>query len=224
MQAKVLHRGIFFIAIFAALVSTSVRSLICNMSSILPISHNLSLQDALFVFALQAEAAEEFADCNTLITGIGKVSATYALAKQIAKEKPKLIINLGSAGSNVFARGEVVCCTQFIQRDMDVRGLGFQLYETPLSGVDPLLQYGLQIEGLPHAVCGTGDNFEMSHTATDYNVVDMEAYPLALIAMQENIPFLCLKYISDGANGDAADDWNELVHKAAVAFRKLLFG
>src|SRR5688500_17671365 len=76
MQAKVLHRDIFFIAIFAALVSTSVRSLICNMSFILPISHNLSLQDALFVFALQAEAAEEFADCNTLITGIGKVSAT----------------------------------------------------------------------------------------------------------------------------------------------------
>lgn len=196
---------------------------ICIMSFILPLQHNLSLQDALFVFALQSEAAGEFQDCNTLITGIGKVSAAYTLTRHIAQKKPKLIINLGSAGSNVFAKGDVVCCTQFIQRDMDVRGLGFQLYETPLSGVAPLLQYGLQLDGLPQGICGTGDNFEMSHTASAYNVVDMEAYPLALIAMQENIPFLCLKYISDGADDAASDDWNVLVHKAAVAFRSLLF-
>lgn len=194
------------------------------MSAIQPLSHQLPLNDALFVFALQAEAAEEFYDCDTLITGIGKVCASYALTKRIYERKPKMIINLGSAGSNVFAKGDVVCCTTFVQRDMDVRGLGFQLYETPLSGIEPQLNYGIQINSLPQGICGTGDNFEMSHTSTDYNVVDMEAYPLALIAMQEQIPFLCLKYISDGADGGAADDWNELVHKAGIAFRMLLFG
>lgn len=193
------------------------------MASALSVQHQLPLQDALFVFALESEAAEEFTDCNTLITGIGKISAAYALTKSIAKHKPAMIINLGSAGSNTFSKGSIVCCTSFIQRDMDVRGLGFQLYETPLSGIAPLLQYGLQIEGVPQGICGTGDSFEMNHGITDYTVVDMEAYPLALIAQKENIPFLCLKYISDGADGNAADDWNELVHKAAVAFRKLLF-
>ena len=194
------------------------------MASALSVQHQLPLQDALFVFALESEAAEEFTDCNTLITGIGKVSAAYALTKSIAQHKPAMIINLGSAGSNTFSKGSIVCCTQFIQRDMDVRGLGFQLYETPLSGIDPVLQYSLQMEGLPQGICGTGDSFEMNHDVTAYTVVDMEAYPLALIAQKENIPFLCLKYISDGADGSAADDWNELVHKAAVAFRELLFG
>lgn len=193
------------------------------MASALSIQHQLPLKDALFVFALESEAADEFADCNVLITGIGKVSAAYALTKYIAQHKPAMIINLGSAGSNTFSKGDVVCCTKFIQRDMDVRGLGFQLYETPLSGIAPVLEYGLQVNGLPQGICGTGDSFEMNHAVTDYTVVDMEAYPLALIAQKENIPFLCLKYISDGANGDAADDWNELVHKAAVAFRSLLF-
>lgn len=194
------------------------------MASALSVQHQLPLQDALFVFALESEAGEEFTDCNTLITGIGKVSAAYALTKSIiAQHKPAMIINLGSAGSNTFSKGTIVCCTQFIQRDMDVRGLGFQLYETPLSGIDPVLQYGLQMEGLPQGICGTGDSFEMNHDVTAYTVVDMEAYPLALIAQKENIPFLCLKYISDGADGSAADDWNELVHKAAVAFRQLLF-
>ena len=193
------------------------------MASALSVQHQLPLQDALFVFALESEAAKEFTDCNTLITGIGKVSAAYALTKSIAQHKPAMIINLGSAGSNTFSKGTIVCCTQFIQRDMDVRGLGFQLYETPLSGIDPVLQYGLQIEGLPQGICGTGDSFDMNHDVTAYTVVEMEAYPLALIAQKENIPFLCLKYISDGADGSAADDWNELVHKAAVAFRELLF-
>ena len=193
------------------------------MASALSVQHQLPLQDALFVFALESEAAEEFTDCNTLITGIGKVSAAYALTKYIAQHKPAMIINLGSAGSNTFSKGTIVCCTKFIQRDMDVRGLGFQLYETPLSGIDPVLQYGIQIDGLPQGICGTGDSFEMNHDVTDYTVVEMEAYPLALIAQKENIPFLCLKYISDGADGSAADDWNELVHKAAVAFRELLF-
>lgn len=201
----------------------SYNRLFCSMASALSVRHQLPLNDALFVFALESEAAEEFTDCNTLITGIGKVSAAYALTKYIAQHKPAMIINLGSAGSNTFSKGEIVCCTKFIQRDMDVRGLGFQLYETPLSGIDPLLQYGLQIDGLPQGICGTGDSFEMNHAVTDYTVVEMEAYPLALIAQKENIPFLCLKYISDGADGSAADDWNELVHKAAVAFRELLF-
>ncbi|WP_336517764.1 hypothetical protein [Pollutibacter soli] len=177
--------------------------------------------DTLFVFALSAEAAEEFELVNKLIIGIGKVNAAYGLTRAIHQKKPAMIVNLGSAGSNHFKRGEVVCCTQFIQRDMDVRGLGFELYETPLSGIHPILKYGIKIKNLPEGICGTGDSFEMSHSVTAYNVVDMEAYPLALIAMKEQIPFLCLKYISDGADGAAADDWAVQVHNAAVAFRKL---
>ena len=78
------------------------------------------------------------------------------------------------------------------------------------------------MEGLPEGICGTGDNFEMGHAATAYNVVDMEAYALAMIAMKENIPFLCLKYISDGADDNAADDWVIQVHKAAAAFGNIL--
>lgn len=180
------------------------------------------LPDSLFLFALESEAGDHFNDHNKLITGIGKVAATYALTKAIHTQKPKLIVNLGSAGSNFFKRGTVVCCTQFIQRDMDVRPLGFELYETPLSGLPPVLKYGLTMDGLPVGICGTGDHFDTNHTTTAYNLVDMEAYALALVAMQENIPFLCLKYISDGADGSAAEDWTVQVHRAAEAFAQLV--
>lgn len=178
----------------------------------------------LLVFALESEAAGEFDQYKPLIMGIGKVNAAYHLTKYLQSHRPALIVNLGSAGSHTFPRGEVVCCTRFIQRDMDVRGLGFRLYETPLSGREPILEYGLSVPGLPQGICGTGDSFEMDHKTDDYNVIDMEAYPLALIAQQEGIPFLCLKYISDGADGNAADDWNVQVHNAAVAFKKIIGG
>ncbi|MEP6594919.1 MAG: hypothetical protein ABJA71_03185 [Ginsengibacter sp.] len=64
------------------------------------------------------------------------------------------------------------------------------------------------LPGLSQGICGSGDTFEMNRFCNDYKVIDMEAYALALISLKENIPFLCLKYISDGADGLAADDWS----------------
>ena len=184
--------------------------------------HAFSIDEVLFTFALEAESSSAFTPFNPLICGIGKVNAAYNLTKTIHRKRPSLIVNLGSAGSNYFQKGEVVCCTKFIQRDMDVRGLGFEQYETPLSGVPAILEYGLSMEGLPDASCGTGDSFEMAHSTSLYNVVDMEAYALALVAMKESIPFLSLKYISDGADSNAADDWEVKVHQAAKAFTEIL--
>jgi len=179
--------------------------------------------NTLFVFALDLEVAGEFDHVNKVIVGVGKINAAYELTKAIYSNRPKLIVNLGSAGSNIFKRGEVVCCTKFLQRDMDVRGLGFQQYQIPFSDIPPVLNYGIKISNLPGGACGTGDSFETNHFSSDYNVIDMEAYAVAYVAMKERIPFLCLKYISDGADGLAAEDWNVEVHRAAVAFKKILF-
>jgi len=182
----------------------------------------LLYKNPLYVFALEIEAANDFDEMNPLFVGVGKVNAAYHLTKRIIQDKPDIIINLGSAGSNLFSKGSVVCCTGFVQRDMNATTIGCGMYETPFSGMAPILDYGLDIEGIDTGICGTGDNFEMNHSATLYNVVDMEAYPLAYIAMQEQIPFLCLKYISDGADGTAADDWIVSVRNAAKALRNVI--
>ena len=179
-------------------------------------------KNVLLVFALESEAGKAFDDYNTLFVGIGKVSASYHLTKAILAHKPDLIINLGTAGSTKFDRGSVVNCSQFIQRDMDVRALGFQKFETPLSGEPVLLEYGLNVENLLNGICGSGDQFEMEHINSEYNVIDMEAFALAKIAEYEKIDFLCLKYISEGADGNAADDWTQEVKKASIALRKEL--
>ncbi|KAF2507412.1 5'-methylthioadenosine/S-adenosylhomocysteine nucleosidase family protein [Flavobacterium foetidum] len=184
--------------------------------------YSFPLEDVLFSFALESEAGVVFNDFRTLITGIGKVNAAYELTKAIQQKKPSLIVNLGSAGSNFFRKGDVICCTKFIQRDMDVQGLGYAQYETPLSGLPPVLEYGLTMDDLSIGICGTGDSFEMGHSHAPYDVIDMEAYALAMVAMKEKIPFLCLKYISDGADDNAAEEWTIQVHNASTAFDGIL--
>ena len=184
---------------------------------------DISMADTLFVFALEAEAGNVFTQMNTVFTGIGKVNAAIALTKAIHQRKPRLIVNLGSAGSQGHGKGSVVCCTRFVQRDMDVTPLGFARYQTPLSDTPVVLEYGHMIPGLPVETCGSGDSFEINHGDAPYDVVDMEAYVLALIARNEGIPFVCLKYISDDAGSEAADDWSVQVHLAAEAFQRVLF-
>jgi len=181
-----------------------------------------SYSNILLVFALESEAGNEFENYNKVFVGIGKVKSTYHLTKAIQKVKPDLIINLGTAGSTEFDRGSVVNCHRFIQRDMDVRALGFQKFETPFSDESIILEYGLNVENIPNGICGSGDQFEIEHINSEYNVIDMEAFALAKVAEQEGIDFLCLKYISDGADGNAADDWTEEVKKASVALKREL--
>jgi adenosylhomocysteine nucleosidase len=180
---------------------------------------NLLKLKPLYVFALPSEAADEFVDLETIFVGVGKVQSIYYLMKKINDYKPSIIINVGSAGSSEYKTGEVVCCTQFIQRDMDVTPLGFPKYKTPFSNIEPILSYGIAAPDLPIGICGSGDTFEIRQRSNDYTVVDMEAYSLAWLCMQEQIPFLCLKYITDGADGKAAEDWEKSVHLAAVALR-----
>ena len=180
-------------------------------------------QRPLFVFALESEADAEFVDKELLFVGVGKINATYNLTKRINIYNPSIIINLGSAGSNIFPRESVVCCAQFVQRDMNATMIGCEKYETPFSkNGEVTLNYGLEIDFLEKGICGTGDNFEVAHQTNDYNVIDMEAYALANVAKSERIPFLCLKYISDGADDNAGDDWEVMVHKAAKTLRKVI--
>ena len=185
---------------------------------------DIALADTLFVFALEAEAGNLFTGMNTVFTGIGKVNAAIGLTKAIQQRKPKLIVNLGSAGSQGHGKGSLVCCTRFVQRDMDVTPLGFARYQTPLSEIPVVLEYGVALPGIAQGICGSGDSFEVNHGQAPYDVVDMEAYVLALIARGEGIPFVCLKYISDGANDDAVSDWNAEVKKASGKLYHAVFG
>ena len=148
--------------------------------------------------------------------GVGKVNATYNTLRLINIHKPKLIINYGTAGAiNTELKG-IVECTKFYQRDMDVRGLDFELGETPFDKVKEIIT---SKEGYS---CGTGDSFVSKKIDIEVDVVDMEAYAIAKVCKLENIEFKCFKYISDNADENADHDWNKNLAKGASTFASLI--
>jgi adenosylhomocysteine nucleosidase len=178
--------------------------------------------------ALESESAGVFAAAQVpvLYCGIGKINAAIALTQRLAvyareHARMPLVVNFGSAGSRVHATGSLVSCHEFVQRDMDVRGLGYALGVTPFDADPAMLSFEPLFTHLPAAVCGSGDSFATADIDMHCAVVDMEAYALAKVCWRAKAPFACVKYVTDGADHTAADDWKLNVHKAADEFLRL---
>jgi adenosylhomocysteine nucleosidase len=189
------------------------------------------LPGIIVVIALRVESSGVFeaAGVPVLYCGVGKVNAAIALTKELSRyahqgEEMPLVVNFGSAGSRCFAPGTLVACQEFVQRDMDVSGLGFALGVTPYDEAPPSLLFDLVFTDLPAAVCGSGDSFATADIEVDCAVIDMEAYALAKVCWHENARFACVKYVTDGADHTAADDWQRNVHVAAEEFLQLYRG
>ena len=101
----------------------------------------------LLVVALENELPRQLAvGWQIVYSGVGKVNAAITLCDALSSFRPERVVNYGSAGA--LRRVYRVLCrvTRFLQRDMDVRALGFSL--------DVIID--LDGDGLS---CGTGDNF-----------------------------------------------------------------
>jgi adenosylhomocysteine nucleosidase len=188
------------------------------------------LPRTIVVMALPVESSGVFeaAEVPVLYCGVGKVNAAIALTQELSRyghhgEDMPLVVNFGSAGSRCHASGTLVACHEFVQRDMDVRALGFALGVTPYDEAPCRLSFD-PLFPLPAAICGSGDSFSTADSDVECAVVDMEAYALAKVCWYENARFACVKYVTDGADASAANDWQRNVHKAAEEFLRLFRG
>lgn len=174
--------------------------------------------------ALKDESAGllESAGAEILYTGVGKVNATYALTKYLVEARARGgampgVLNLGTAGSRVFATGSLVACHRFIQRDMDATALGFAAGATPFDPTPAELVLDVLLPELPAALCSSGDSFVTRDAPLAGEVVEMEAFALARVCMAEQVPFACAKYVTDGLDPQSASDWTGGLPAAAEA-------
>lgn len=189
------------------------------------------LPKTLVVMALPAESDGVFEGAGVRVSycGVGKVNAAITLTRELrryvhAGEALPLVLNFGTAGSRVHETGVLLACNEFIQRDMDVRGLGFALGVTPFDSAPVCLKFEPLFPHLTPAICGSGDSFATdpdAEAASACAVLDMEAYALAKVCWVEGAEFGCVKYVTDGADHGAAADWQTNVHKAAAEFLSL---
>ena len=180
------------------------------------------MTNIVLISALRDETQDLFDDIFPVVySGVGKVNAALTAAKVIEQYKPGLIINFGTAGSHAVEPHTLVDCNKFIQRDMHVKELGFGFAVTPFEeGVPTVLEFSSR--GNMNMTCGTGDNFVASSGELNCDVVDMEAYAIAKACHLAGVDFVSYKYITDGADDDAAAQWQENCKKGAEKFLELL--
>lgn len=182
----------------------------------------IELPARLIVMALPLESQGVFerAGIPVLFCGVGKVNATYALTRRLADYAQAglalpHVFNLGTAGSRQHPAGTLIECSAFVQRDMDVTGLGIPLGVTPFEELPARIEFPSLFPELLQGVCGSGDSFATAACALECDVMDMEAYALAKVCRLERAPFTAVKYVTDGADDAAGQDWQSNLHRAA---------
>jgi len=188
------------------------------------------MNDSIVVSALQSEIPQMAPDV-VLFTGVGKINASHALTQYLVRNKHiKRVINYGTAGSAYgVKKGELIRCTTFIQGDMDCS----LITDSPgVTFADQPAVSGVINFGTDGYICRTQDQFVTDLNTLDlfqellegrkFNCVDMEAYALAKVCALMEKDFICYKYISDDADSNADDEWEENVHKGEPLFYEAL--
>lgn len=69
--------------------------------------------------------------------------------------------------------------------------------------------------GYDGVTCGTGDSFVTSVdpwlVENNIDIVDMELFAIAHVCQRHSLPWRAFKFITDDADDNAADHWNENV-------------
>jgi adenosylhomocysteine nucleosidase len=172
---------------------------------------------------MESQGLFELIGVPVLFTGIGKINAAHALTRRLTEYRLAQVplphvINFGTAGSQRHPTGALIECVSFIQRDMDVTGLGVPLGATPFEAVPARLEIQPAFAQLHNGVCGSGDSFVVNTCAHDCDVLDMEGYAFAKVCLFERCRFNAVKYVTDGADHAAAQNWQENLRHAAEQF------
>lgn len=165
------------------------------------------MSDVLVLTALESELKVSRAPkgAKVIYTGVGKINTAMATTSALVAEKPRLVVNYGTAGKIADGIVGLLEVARVIQRDMMAMPLAPR-------GVTPLCDDATVLtSGFGTVVCGTGDSFV---TAPDpwlienkVDLVDMELFAIARVCTQFGVPWRAFKFITDDANDFAHEHW-----------------
>ena len=175
----------------------------------------------LLVAALEAELVafpEDLPGFDRLVTGPGKLQATYALTRALDAATYDEIVVVGTAGAiDPRLDHSVYEVTAALQHDVtDIDGIVGQHVSLPT-----------RVEWAREGVTiATGDHFVDDSEAVGVirplgaGLVDMETYAYAWVAQQFGVPLRVLKSVSDRAQDDAITDWRTTVAACSAQLRE----
>ena len=167
----------------------------------------------LYVAALPAEIAH--IEVPVLLTGIGLVRAGIAVMEAVlslpAESRPTRIVNIGTAGALSENMSGVYEITHVSQHDFFGEGFApehFVSYDLPATGVFPTAR----LASGSSFVSSTADRERISQTA---ELVDMEGFAIAAAGAKLGIPVTMLKWVSDSADENALESWDDAVDRGS---------
>lgn len=178
----------------------------------------------LLVAALASELSafpEALDGFDRLVTGPGKLPATYALTRALDARTYDEIVVVGTAGA--------------IDSDLEATvhevGTAFQHDVIDLDGVvGQHVSLPARVStGREGVLIATGDHFvdDAEVTAvirpTGAALVDMETYAFIWVAGQFDVPIRVFRAVSDQAEDGALTDWREAVARCSVQLRDFIF-
>ncbi|MGB0852504.1 MAG: hypothetical protein ACPGVA_05410 [Pikeienuella sp.] len=156
---------------------------------------------------------------RVIYTGVGKVHAALGVA-QALNDGATHIINFGSAGAVRQGLSGLVTVGAAVERDMDLRPLGLVLGQS--VGDDMATPLPVVLRWADGPTIGTGDSFAAETPELPCDLVDMEAFAIAKACKRADVRFTCLKFVSDAADADAPDAWEQNKAKGATLFAEWL--
>lgn len=180
---------------------------------------------------------------DIMLSGVGKVLASWALMTLEASGAYSWYCSFGTSGSlGNDAIGSLYLCTDFVEWDMDIRPLGFKrgitAYENQtspfFSTMNSTLVNRLQaIAGVPkRALVLSGDSFIADNSLAEELkneflqnlpiLVDMESAAIAkLCSLRLHKPYCAFRWVTDNANNEAGNNWQENVRRASEDFKQV---
>ncbi|WP_051960170.1 5'-methylthioadenosine/S-adenosylhomocysteine nucleosidase [Devosia riboflavina] len=173
----------------------------------------------LYLMAAKAEFGPHLAArIQPVMIGIGPVEAAVSTTRALLERRdnlPKLVVCLGSAGSNRLEQLGIYQAISASYRDMDASALGFPKGVTPLTDLPPTLGLVPPVAGLVPATLSTGGNVVTgkAYDAIAEDMVDMETFAVKRACQGFGVPLLGLRGISDGAETvSRIEDWTQYLH------------
>lgn len=169
----------------------------------------------LLVAALESELVafpETLDGFDRLVTGPGKLQATYALTRALENGRYDEIVVVGTAGAiDPLLPDGVFEVTAAMQHDVtDIDGIVGQHVSLPH-------RVAIAGSGEDGVTIATGDHFVDDAEAVEVirplgaSMVDMETYAYAWVAREYGVPLRVLKAVSDRAQDGAHLTWKEAV-------------
>jgi len=184
------------------------------MTTVNEVLEELKGRDVVLFVADEDEISPAEVPFPVVFTGMGKMRMFSALVKwheTLPQGSCPVVLNIGSAGSAKYPIGTIVDCTRIFNGGSELIA---DCIELPSSG----------------ASIFSGDYFMSTQTfspeqvkalSEQYDLFDMEAYAAALFCKMYDIPFYCLKAVSDNLDGNLKD-WRSILADIRIQFTELL--